>query len=258
MAPSAPSPIAVQLYSLRHLEQPLDEVLGAVAEIGYTAVESIGDHGLSIDEMKALLNKHKLRIISAHMPIEALEEDLDSAIAFHRGVGNDTIVLPIPPRAGDWGSWSAQQWVDAGKRIHAMGRRCADQGIKLLYHNHYWEMKDFAGTLAIDLLFEQTTPESVGFEPDLAWIVHGGGDPIDILGRYQGRCSRIHAKDLAKEGESDNEMGLADVGHGRLDWNALIPAAKAAGGEWFIVEHDVPPVPLENVRRSFNFLNGRV
>jgi sugar phosphate isomerase/epimerase len=39
-----------------------------------------------------------------------------------------------------------------------------------------------------------------------------------------------------------------------LRWDELLPAAKAAGGEWYVVEHDLPAEPLQTVRRSFEFL----
>ena len=47
---------------------------------------------------------------------------------------------------------------------------------------------------------------------------------------------------------------LGDVGHGILDWSALLPAAKAAGGEWYIVEHDLPKDAFAMARRSYEFL----
>ena len=48
-------------------------------------------------------------------------------------------------------------------------------------------------------------------------------------------------------------MGFADVGYGTLD-GPLLPAAKAAGGEWYIVEHDLPKDPVQTVNRSCEFL----
>ena len=71
-------PIAVQLYSLRNLDMPFDEVLGKVAEIGYTGVETVGNHNLSADEMNALLTKHGLKAVSAHVAISAMDQDLDT------------------------------------------------------------------------------------------------------------------------------------------------------------------------------------
>ena len=96
--------------------------------------------------------------------------------------------------------------------------------------------------------------ENLGFEPDLAWVAAGEVDPIALLARYGARCPRIHLKDLARPGESDNERNVTDVGYGTLDWTQLLPAAQQTGAEWFIVEHDLPVDPVASVRRSFDFL----
>ncbi|MEZ4617705.1 MAG: hypothetical protein R2867_19625 [Caldilineaceae bacterium] len=42
-------PIAVQLYSLRHLQMPFADVLAEVAKIGYARVETVGNHNLSAE-----------------------------------------------------------------------------------------------------------------------------------------------------------------------------------------------------------------
>jgi sugar phosphate isomerase/epimerase len=126
----------------------------------------------------------------------------------------------------------------------------------LLYHNHAFEMASIEGRPAIDWLLD-AAPQ-LGFEIDLAWVQRGGQNGVELLQRYAGRCARVHAKDLAPEGENLDQMGFADVGHGVLDWNALLPAAKAAGAEWLIVEHDLPLDALASVRRSYEFLQDRV
>ena len=124
--------------------------------------------------------------------------------------------------------------------------------MKLMYHNHAFEMESVDGKLAIDWLMESAP--KLGFEIDLAWVQRGGQNGVQLLKKYAGRCPRIHCKDLAPEGENQDQMGFADVGHGVLDWNALLPAAKAAGAEWYIVEHDLPKEPLVSIERSFKFL----
>ncbi|MCB0188539.1 MAG: sugar phosphate isomerase/epimerase [Caldilineaceae bacterium] len=249
-------PIAVQLYSLRNVQMPFDELLGKVAEIGYTGVETVGNHNLSIDEMKALLEKHGLKAVSAHVPITAMEADLEGVIAFHKGIGNDTIMVPFlapDDRAKDSAGWSA-----LGKRLDTIGQRCRDAGMRLLYHNHAFEMESIEGKLAIDWLMEGASATNVGFEIDLAWVVRGGQDGVAMIQKYSGRCPRVHCKDLAPAGENEDQMGFADVGHGTLDWSLLLPAAKAAGAEWYVVEHDLPKEPLVSIRRSFDFLKGQL
>lgn len=249
-------PIAVQLYSLRNLQMPFDEVLGQVAAIGYTGVETIGNHNLSVAEMQDLLAKHGLRVASSHIAMKSMESELDSVIAFNKAVGNDVLVVPFlaPDDRGKDGA----AWTQLGQRLGAIGRRCREAGMKLLYHNHAFEMEQVDGKLAIDWLMEGAGADQLGFEMDLAWVQRGGQSGVQLLQKYAGRCPRIHCKDLAPEGQNQDEMGFADVGHGVLDWSALLPAAKAAGAEWYIVEHDLPKEPLVSIRRSFAFLQDKL
>lgn len=249
-------PIAVQLYSLRNLQMPFDELLGKVAEIGYTGVETVGTHNLSAEEMKALLDKHGLQAASAHVAIAAMEADLDGVIAFNKAIGNHTLVVPF--LAPDDRGKDAASWTALGQRLDGLGQRCKAAGMRLLYHNHAFEMETIEGKLAIDWLMASASAENVGFEVDLAWVVRGEQDGVQMLQKYAGRCPRVHCKDLAPAGQNEDQMGFADVGHGTMDWSALLPAAKAAGAEWYIVEHDLPKEPLTSIRRSYEFLASQL
>jgi sugar phosphate isomerase/epimerase len=249
-------PIAVQLYSLRNLTLSFPELLAQVAAIGYKGVETTSNHGCTIDEMRALLDKHQLQVASAHVGLPLLEADLDSVIAFNKGVGNHTLVVPWIPEAAR--STGAAGWQALGHKLEGFGQRCADAGMRLLYHNHAFEMVEIDGKVAIEWLLGAAKPENLGFEIDLAWVERGGQSGVKLLQEFAGRCPRIHCKDLAPEGENQDQMGFADVGYGTLDWSALLPAAKAAGAEWYIVEHDLPKEPLVSVKRSFEFLREKL
>jgi sugar phosphate isomerase/epimerase len=253
----APSlPLAVQLYSLRSLTIPLAERLSQVAAMGYTGVEMFGPLEPPADQLADLLHANGLKLVSAHVGIDLLERDLDGVIAYHKAVGNDVLVVPWigPDRRGD----SAESWASFGRNLDAIGARCRAAGMRLLYHNHDFEMVRFDGKTAMECLLDAATPANVGAEFDLAWMVKGGGDPVALLHQYAGRCARVHAKDLARPGESAGRMGLADVGHGVLDWDAILPAVHAAGAEWLIVEHDEPADPLASMRRSYEFLSSKL
>lgn len=247
-------PIAVQLYTLRNLQMPFDEVLKEVAAIGYTGVETIGNHKLSADEMKALLEKYQLKVCSTHAAIALLESDVAGVIAFNKAIGNNVLVVPF--LAPDDRGKDGVAWTQLGKRLATIGQHCADAGMKLMYHNHAFEMESVDGKLAIDWLMESAP--KLGFEMDLAWVQRGNQNGVQLLQKYAGRCQRVHCKDVAPAGQNEDQMGFADVGHGVLDWAALLPAAKAAGAEWYIVEHDLPKEPLVSIRRSFEFLKSKL
>src|SRR5437762_9827954 len=121
-------PIAVQLYSLRNLTLSFPELLAQVAAIGYTGVETTSNHGCTIDEMRALLDKHQLQVASAHVGLPLLEADLAGVIAFNKGVGNHTLVVPWIPEAAR--STGAAGWQELGRKLDGFGQRCADAGMR--------------------------------------------------------------------------------------------------------------------------------
>jgi sugar phosphate isomerase/epimerase len=250
---TATLPIAVQLYTLRSLTAPIDQVLAEVAAAGYAGVELAGTYGLAAAHLRNLLDRHGLAAVSAHVSLADLEADLPGIIQYHKILGNDTLVVPWLPVA--LRSPTAAGWQTMGRRLDQLGRRCQMAGVRLLYHNHDFEMEVIGGQPAIAWLLDAAEPQNLGFEPDLAWIVAGGQDAPALLARFAGRCPRVHAKDL---GDDPEERGMADVGSGRLAWDELLPAAVAAGAEWLVVEHDQPRDPLASVRRSHDFLRGKM
>ncbi len=257
---AATLPIAVQLYSLRTLPGTFNETLGRVAGVGYTAVETVGDHGCTAADMRALLANHGLQVIATHLPLDDLRNDLPKVIAFNQAIGNDTLVAPYIPHLV--GEKRASVFQETGQLLGQLAQRCQAEGMRLLYHNHHWEMVEIDGKLALDWLFD-SAGDSLGFEPDLAWITFGGVDPVALLQRYAGRCLRVHVKDLGVAGPDSSEplmdgAVMADVGSGKLNWPALLPAARAAGAAWYIVEHDNPRDPVASVANSLAYLQQQL
>lgn len=247
--------LAVQLYSLRELDLPLDDLLREVAAAGYGGIETVGTQGASAEELRELLARHGLRVASSHVALADLEADPDAVIAFNRAVGNDTLIVPwLPPEARPQ---HAAGWRALGAQLGDLAAVCSAAGMTLLYHNHDFEMVELGGQLALEHLLAGA-PATLGLELDLAWVVRGGADPLELLGRFRGRVPRVHLKDLAPAGENEDEDGWADVGSGTLPWDALLSTAREAGAQWFVVEHDKPKDPLASVRNSATYLRGRL
>ena len=241
--------LAVQMYTLRTLQNPPDEILAAVAAIGYQGVELAGTYGLQASVLRDLLQDHGLRAVSAHVSLDALEADLPGVVRYHKTIGNDVLVVPWLPeslRGADSASWQK-----LGARLAKLAQRCAHANMKLMYHNHDFEMVLIEGRPAIDWLLEAAGP-AVGFEIDLAWVQAGGQDPAAMLQKYSGRTSRVHAKDWNAQ-----QHDIADVGAGDVNWDEVLAAAADAGVEWLIVEHDRPADPLASIGNSYAFLAGK-
>ena len=248
-------PIAIQLYTLRDYGT-LEEQLALASEVGYPAVELVGTHDRSAEEMSALLGEYGLKAPTAHIGIGTLRDNLDSVIDFAKDVGIETVVMPWLP--AEERPEAAEGWRELGQELSGIGARLQEEGLQLAYHNHDFEMREIDGRLALDWLLEAAEPGQLMWQADVAWVTRGGQDPAELLRRYAGRVASIHAKDLAPEGENEDQGGWADVGYGTLDWDGVLAAAAQAGADWYIIEHDQPADHPQTVNRGIETLREKL
>lgn len=234
-------PVALQLYSLRDAaKENFVGVLELTAQLGYEGVEFAGYGGVSSDEMKDHLHRVGLQAVSSHVPFERLKNHLDEEIAYNRQLGNDTLVCPAPPQGF---VRNAENWRHFARELTAIGKRAADQGFRLGYHNHSWEFEVFGDSYALDLLFEAADLRYLFAQLDLGWILHGGEDPVRYLGKMAGHCPLVHVKDF------DQSNKQTDVGCGVLDLENVLVTAIDAKVEWLIIETEEYKVsPSDSVR----------
>ena len=247
--------LAVQLCTLRSVDLPLPELFRRVAEIGYTGVETFmfGPPEIPADRLYALLEKHGLRVVSAGIALDEFERDLDGVIAYHKALHTDTFTVPWIPeerRAVD-----LDGWLEWGCTLDKLGSRCAGAGMRLLYHNHDYEMIVISGKTVLEWLLDTASPAHLGLEFDIAWAIKGDADAVALLHKYAGRCPRVHVRDLI---ETDHGLDGGDVGYGVLEWDPLLSAMRLADVECIVVEHDTTLTPLESIQRSYEYLHQRL
>lgn len=85
---------------------------------------------------------------------------------------------------------------------------------------------------------------------DVAWVIRGGADPLAWIARYKDRITAAHVKDIAPEGENADEDGWSDVGHGTVDWKAILAALRKIGVRHLVMEHDNPKEDARFASRS--------
>jgi sugar phosphate isomerase/epimerase len=241
--------IALQMYTLREqAERDFVGTLRAVAEIGYPAVQLQGYGGMTPRQLRAQLDGLGLAVAGTHLGLADVETRLDEEIAFNVELGNRDLVCAWVPaeRHG-----SADAWHRLAELFQAAGERCRAAGTRLSYHNHAFEFDDVGGQTGLEILFAETDPGRLFFEPDVYWIALGGADPATVIRRYAERCRLIHLKDVGR----DEARSFAEVGEGRLDFGPIFAAAEEAGAEWYVVEQDRCARPaLESVRLSLQHL----
>lgn len=244
-------PIAVQMYTLRNVAS-LEEQLKIVHDAGIHAVETVGTQNASAADLKRLLDKYSIQVVSTHVQLSDLRSDLDKVVAFNKSIGNSVLVVPYlkkEERPTDAAGWTA-----LGKELGAISNKVRAKGMTLAYHNHDFEIVDFNGKTGLELMFEGAGPK-LEAELDLAWIARAGYDPAALLGKFRGRVFAVHAKDNAPTGQAKEEDGFAALGKGVLNWNAILPAAARAGVRWYIIEHDHPLDPAVVVKTGAAYLN---
>ncbi|MCZ7447037.1 sugar phosphate isomerase/epimerase [Agrobacterium rhizogenes] len=247
-------PIAAQMFTLRN-SGTLEEQLAILNRAGVSAVETVDMQKVSASELNALLEKHKIKVISSHVPIDKLRGNLDEVITEQKAVGNPVVTVPFlkpEDRPKDAAGWTA-----FGKELGGYADKLSTAGLSMAYHNHDFEMVKFDGKTALELLLDAAGPK-LQAEVDVAWVARSGNDPAAFLGTLKGRVFAIHAKDNAPAGTGENERGFATLGTGVLDWKAILPAAKQAGVKWFILEHDLPLDAEAVVTKGNAFLNERL
>ena len=250
--------IAIILYTVREpAKQDLVGTLKRLRDIGWEYVQWSGMPPVSADEARAALDEAGLRAVAGHIDATAFEKDFEGQVAFWKTVGA-TDIAPGGMMADCKDTLEA--WLTGCKRLDALGARLREQGIRLSYHNHAFELEKFEGDprCQLDILYEETAPQNLYAELDLAWVYAGGANPAEYLRKYAGRCPVIHCKDLTRL-EGQKSPHFMPLGRGVLDWDATLPAARKAGVEWFVYEQDSCDIDVfECCRISYEFLKRRV
>ncbi|WP_027489155.1 sugar phosphate isomerase/epimerase family protein [Allorhizobium undicola] len=235
------SALGFQLYSARNF-QPFADIFPRLKQAGYTHVEGYGANYADADQnalqtLKADLDRNGLTMPTGHFSIEMLEQQPQQVLSIARILGMEAIYCPyLMP---DQRPTEAAGWRAFGERLEKAGKPITDAGLTFGWHNHDFEFVALAdGSTPQDQIF--AGGPSLTWEADIAWIIRGLANPFDWIERYGKRITAVHVKDIAAAGENEDEDGWADVGHGTVEWKALVPALRKLGVRHFIVEHDNP------------------
>lgn len=220
-----------------------DEILDAIADTGYSAVEGGARDAVSY---RKKLDERGLRYGGSHVSPGALG-NLTPLIDYLRvmdahDISNSGLM--------QWNNRTADDYKQTIKVLNDAGRKLRDEDIHLHYHNHDFEFDKVDGDkTGFDLLLDGLDPQAVDFCIDVAWVQKGGHDPAEFLRRHAERIGYIHLKDY-------NADGWAEVGQGVLDWPSVMTAlAELPLVRWAMVEQDnTTRDPKESIAISRRFL----
>jgi len=210
-------------------------------------------------ELKDLLAQHKLTFVALSSGDVSLDEPAAEQIAKH--VANAQFVkdsgglylqildqLKSYPRSA-----TPDECKRLGKLLTELGKRTADLGIPLGYHNHLNTLSESPANL--DLILENADPKFVKLELDTAHYAAGGGDPVKAIDKYHDRLLFMHLKDVrnipADTPKARYPFEFVELGRGRVAFPAVFAALeKYKFHGWAIVELDRVPDPSRTAKES--------
>jgi inosose dehydratase len=152
-----------------------------------------------------------------------------------------------------------------GRLLTEIGKRTADLGVPLGYHNHMNTISEHPDNLA--MVLDNSDPKYVKLELDTAHSVAGGGDPAKAIERYHDRLLFLHLKDVVDVPMDSPKVKypfkFVELGGGRVDLPAVFAALhKIKYRGWAVVELDRVPdnskTPKECAAISKTYLEQKI
>ncbi len=237
------------------------QAIDDIAAVGFrgiqlraSAVEMWGDRP---DELKDLLGRRGLSFVALSSGTVRLDPAVrDEELALHvrnarfmKGAGGSYLqVLDERPHGR---SVVPDDYRRLGALLTDLGRRTADLGIPLGYHNHMGSLGQAPEGVA--RIIDATDPRYVRVLLDVAHYTQGGGDAPDAVRRYGDRLLFLHIKDVESPvpGRGPESYRFVELGAGKVDLPAVFAALEGVGfSGWAIVELDSPVAPDRTARAS--------
>ena len=251
----------LNLYSLRHqvdTEEKLLQTAHALREMGYSSLQFSGDkHGP--DTIRRTISETGLPVVLTHVPMDRIINDTDALMEEHACFGCYNIGLGgMDPRI----TADRDRCYSTLEQLERAGERMAEKGFSFFYHHHHFEFLKHDGETVFDYII-RTAPH-INFTLDTYWLQYGGVDVCQTIERLRGRIRCVHLKDYRIEAKWDEkgnvklEPVFAPIGDGTMDFAAILPKAREAGAEHFLVEQDNASDmkdPFAQVERSIRYLN---
>jgi inosose dehydratase len=218
-----------------------------IAAVGFRGIQlrsnSIAEFG-SPAAVRDLLSKHDLKfvalssgdLLSDSASVKKSIAEHTSHAKFLRDAGG--LYLQILDNRPKGRIAIADDFKQLGKALTELGKRTADLGILLGYHNHIGSLGERPEEL--DQVMGASDPRYVKLELDIAHYFQGGGDPVKAIEKYSDRLLFLHIKDV--EQVSKSVYRFVELGHGLVDVPAVFEAlSKINFRGWAVVELDEVP-----------------
>jgi inosose dehydratase len=237
------------------------KAMDEISEVGYrgiqlrgSAVVEYGDNPAALRDMLAERGLTLVALSSGIVRIDPMfeQEDLDLHVRnarFLRAAGGHYLQVVDERPAGR--EIVAEDYHRMGRLLTNIGRRTAELGITLGYHNHMGNLGQAPEEVA--RVLEAADPDYVKLELDTGHYQQAGGNPADAIRRYADRLLFLHVKDVESPapGGGPESYRFVELGRGTVDFPAVFRALESVRFEgWAIIELDSVPGPGGSPRES--------
>ena len=255
--------VGLQLYSLREtIGNDVKGTIKKVADIGFKEVETYGYSpqnkfwGMSVKEFKGILDDNDLTTPSGHYGVDPFLEASGKKddFAFNLDVANELEQkYVIIPYIGGGLRTSIEDYKRLSEKLNTAGEMCKKAGLKLAYHNHDFEFKDYDGQNGLEVFLNNTDKNLVDFEMDIYWVVRAGKDPVELFKKYPKRFPLWHVKDMSKANKELN----TEIGSGSIDYKEIFDNMKKSGAKHLIIEQENFEMdPYKSLTQSFKYIQS--
>jgi inosose dehydratase len=232
-----------------------------ISSVGFPGIQirsnSVQEFG-SGAALREVLDTHHLKMIalsSGNMSIDPAIESSEIAkhvanAKFLRDAGG--LYLQIIDEKPKDRAIVAADYKRFGAMLTELGKRIADLGVQLGYHNHMGSMGETPDR--VEQIMAAVDPRYAKLELDVAHYYQGGGDPAKAIEKYSDRLLFLHLKDVERlpgGGDAKQSYRFVELGRGSVNLPAVIEALRKIDFRgWGIVELDAVPDKARTPKES--------
>ena len=236
-----------------------------ISEVGYRGIQlrfnAVQDYGSRPQALRELLGRHHLELVAlssgdvsgaANKRADEITRHARNA-EFVRDVGGHYLQLvdAAMPRGR---KPVADDYRQLGQTMTEIGKRAADVGVSVGYHNHMGGLGEAPEN--VERILNEADPRYVKLLLDVAHYAQGGGDPARAIRQYRERLLFFHIKDVETVTPQRTEDGgrayrFVELGRGRVNLPEVFAAIRAVNFRgWAVVELDDVTDPSRSPKES--------
>jgi inosose dehydratase len=266
-------------------ETSLETCLTEMREAGYAGTELGHKFPKDPAQLKPILKKHDLQLVSGWHSTYLADRDFNSEkgdfqkhLQFLHEMGSSVVIAAEcsrrvyndPKKSLEWNYvqelYSTDEWKRISEGLDGFAKMAGDLGMKLVYHHHMGT--GIQGLPQIDKLMNST--KEVYLLGDTGHLAFAGENPLTVFKKYATRIKHVHLKNVRHEivKKARNEKWTFDhavregvftvPGDAGIDYAPIFEVLKSVNYEgWMVVEAEQDPKkanPFQYAKRGRRYI----